>query len=74
MQEIIEEYLEEKYKLLTTKVEYIDIRKYKILVAIRVYDVPIEFEIIYVWDTHYTNYTNLETLRDRIEKKLCRRL
>lgn len=74
MQEIIEEYLKEKYEFLTTKVEHIDIRKYKILVAIRVYDVPIEFEIIYVWDTHYTNYTNLETIRERIEKELCKRL
>lgn len=74
MQDIIEDYLDEKYKLLTKKVEYLDFRKYKIQIAIRVYDVPIEFEILYVWDTHYTNYTNLETIRERIEKELCRRL
>ena len=63
----IEEKLQEIYKHIQIEVEYIDLRKYKINVKIKIENQEYKKEIIHIWDAHYTKDVNIGTICNQID-------
>lgn len=63
----IEEKLLEKYKHLQINVNYVDLRKYQINVKIKTDTLEYGKEIIYIWDAHYTQDVNINTICNIID-------
>ena len=67
MEVVIEEKLQEIYKHIQIEVEYIDLRKYKINVKIKIENQEYKKEIIHIWDAHYTKDVNIGTICNQID-------
>lgn len=67
METEIEDKLQEKYKNTQIEVEYIDLRKYKINVKIKVENQEHKKEIIHIWDAHYTRDVNIGDICNNID-------
>lgn len=63
----IEDKLQEIYKHIEIEVEYLDLRKYKINVKIKIGNLEYKKEIIHIWDAHYTTDVNINTICDIID-------
>lgn len=63
----IEEKLQELYKHIQIEVEYIDLRKYKINVKIKINNLEYGKEIIHIWDAYYTFDVNINTICNQID-------
>lgn len=63
----IEDKLQEKYKYIEINVNYVDLRKYQINVKIKIDSLEYNKEIIYIWDAHYTQDVNINTICNIID-------
>ena len=63
----IEEKLQEIYKHIQIEAEYIDLRKYKINVKIKIENQEYKKEIIHIWDAHYTRDVKIGTICNKID-------
>lgn len=68
----IEEILQEIYKHIQIEVEYIDLRKYKINVKIKIDSLEYGKEIIHIWDAHYTKDVNIGTICNQIDNYIIK--
>lgn len=66
----IEDKLEEYYQNCIIEVEFIEFRKYKILVKIETKSETFMKTIEYLWDSKLTFKVNIDTLIDIINKKI----
>lgn len=66
----IEDKLQEYYQNCIIEVEFIDFRKYKILVKIETKNEIFEKSIEYLWDSKLTFKVNIDTIIDIINKKI----
>ena len=76
MVEEIEEKLEEYYKLLTIKVEYVTFKKYRISISTRILNkgktTSILIDFNYEWQDHITLLGNIEQIKYYIEKYIIK--
>ena len=63
----IEDKLQEKYNHIEINVNYVDLRKYKINVKIKIENQEYKKEIIHIWDVHYTKDVNIGTICNQID-------
>ena len=68
----IEEKLQELYKHIQIEVEYIDLRKYKINVKIKIGNLEYSKEIIHIWDAYYTFDVNIGTICNQIDNYILK--
>lgn len=68
----IEDKLQEIYKYIEIEVEYLDLRKYKINVKIKIENLEYSKEIKYIWDAHYTFDTNIGTICNQIDNYILK--
>ena len=66
----IEDKLQEYYKNCIIEVEFVDFRKYKIIVRIETKNETFMKTIDYLWDSKLTFKTNIDTIIDIINKKI----
>ena len=66
----IEDKLQEYYQNCIIEVEFIEFRKYKILVKIETKNEILEKPIEYLWDSKLTFKANIDTIIDIINKKI----
>lgn len=66
----IEDKLQEYYKNCIIEVEFIEFRKYKILVKIEIKNEIFEKTIDYLYDNKLTFKANIDTIIDIINKKI----
>ena len=68
----IEDKLQEIYNHIEIEVEYIDLRKYKINVKIKIGNLEYKKEIIYIWDAYYTFDVNIGTIGNQIDNYILK--
>lgn len=66
MEEEIEDELQERYKNIKIEVEFVDFRKYKIILEIN--NKKCEFE--YLWEVNFTKDYNISIICFKIDKKI----
>lgn len=72
MVEEIEEKLQEKYEHIKIEVNYLDLRKYKINVKIKIENQEYKKEIIHIWDAYYTFDVNIGTICNQIDNYILK--
>lgn len=72
----VEDKLQEIYKHIEIEVEYeveyIDLRKYKINVKIKIGNLEYKKEIIYIWDAYYTFDVNIGIICNQIDSYILK--
>lgn len=63
----IKDKLQEKYNHIQINVNYLDLRKYKINVKIKINNLEYGKEIIHIWDAYYTFDVNIGTICNQID-------
>ena len=72
MEEVIQERLREKYKHLVINVYLIEWRRYQINIKLKTDTMEYCKEIIYIWDTNFTQDVNMNTISTKIDEFILR--